>query len=110
MDVAATETAITTLRDEPRPISTIGLLWRQRAAAHLVASLDVYLRGGVRPIRDEAAAMGFLKQAARDLRVAATALHEAAEQFRKLGHGYPANRTFHAATAAERAAENLDPG
>jgi hypothetical protein len=109
-DVEAFEIAYRTLVDEPVGLHAVGRLWRANAATHLAERLDTELRGGVRRLGPEdPGAAGFLKGAARDLREAATALHVAAEQFRSLGRGFQANRTFHAATAAERAAEAIDP-
>ena len=108
-DVEADALAYQALIAEPLGLHPVGRLWRANAATHLAERLDVELRGGVRRITTEDQALAFLKGAARDLRTAAAALHEAAEKFRTLGHGYPANRTFHAATAAERAAEAIDP-
>lgn len=109
-DVEAEVLAHRTLVDEPIGLHPVGRLWRANAAMHLAERLDTELRGGLRRLSpDDQAAAGFLKGAARDLREAAAALHVAAEKFKALGHGFPANRTFHAATAAERAAEAIDP-
>ena len=51
-----------------------------------------------------------MKAAARELEAAARALLQAAEQLRAHGHGYPANRAYHAAQVAAKAAQALDPG
>ena len=99
----------------PPELSELGSFWRAAAAAHLTTRLDTYLRGGIprtvarRAFSGEAVALELLKGAARDLRAAAAVLEANAERFRSLTLGMDANRTYHAAKAAEAAADALDP-
>ena len=109
MDVDAIEAARVLLLEEIAELSAVGRLWRQHAAAHLAEGLDTELRGGARRITGDDQALALLKAAARDLRAAADGLHAAAVKFRSLGHGWDANRTYHAAQEAVRAAEGIDP-
>ena len=109
MDVDAIEAARTLLLQDLSLIPTVGQLWRRNAAAHLAAGMDRELRNGARRWRGEEQAIALVKAGARDLDVAAKALLEAAEQLRVHGHGWPANRTYHAAQVAAKAAQALDP-
>lgn len=109
MDIDATEAARQVLLTDPPELSAVGHLWRIHAAAHLAEGLDTELRGGARRWHGEDAAIALVKAGARDLETAAKALLEAAEQFRTRGHGWQANRTYHAAQVAAKAAQALDP-
>jgi hypothetical protein len=110
MDLDAIETARQLLLEEPGPdVSTVGRLWRIHAAAHLARVIDTDLRGGARRWQGEDQALALVKAAARDLEAAARALMQAAAEFRRLGHGWQANRTYTAAQAAAAAAQALDP-
>jgi len=108
-EIDAIETARQLLLQLPPQISTVGQLWRTRAAAHLAEKIDTDLRGGARRWQGEDQALALVKAAARDLEAAAQALMQAAAEFRGLGHGWQANRTYHAAQAAAAAANALDP-
>lgn len=110
MDVQAIEAARQLLLEELATLSTVGQLWRVHAAAHLAERLDTELRGGSKRWQGEDQAIALVKAAARELEAAARALLQAAEQLRAHGHGYPANRAYHAAQVAAKAAQALDPG
>ena len=109
MDIDAAEAARSLLMAAPPDLHPVGRLWRINAAAHLASGIDAYLRGGALRITGEDQAIALLKVAARDLRESADALHAAAVAFRSAGQGFSANRAYHAAAAAARAAEALDP-
>jgi hypothetical protein len=109
MDLDAIETARLLLLQEPPEVSTVGHLWRTRAAAHLAEAIDTYLRGGARRWSGEDQAIALVKAGARDLETASKALVLAAEQLRSLGQGWQANRAYHAAQAAAAASQALDP-
>jgi len=109
MDIEAIEAARALLLEELPALSTVGLVWRRNAAAHLAEGMDQELRAGARRWTGEEQAIALVKAGARDLEVAARALLQAAEQFRARGHGWEANRTYHAAQVAAKAAQALDP-
>ncbi len=109
MDIQALEEACTLLLQELPWISPLGLLWRRHAAAHLAERLDTELRSGAKRWAGEDQAIALVKAAARDLEAAAVALLQAAEEFRNRGHGWQANRAYHAAQVAGKAAQALDP-
>lgn len=108
-DVEAFDEAMEVLLTFPPALSGLGRSWRTNAAAHLAERFDTELHGGVRRWSGDAQALALLKTAARDLREAADALYGAAVKFRERGQGWDANRTYHAAVAASRAADALDP-
>jgi hypothetical protein len=109
MDLDAIEAARDLLLDETQKLSSVGYIWRVHAAMHLAEQIDRELRGGARRWSGEDQAIALVKAGARDLEQAAKALLEAAEQFRTRGHGWQANRAYHAAQGAAKAAQALDP-
>ncbi len=107
-DVDAYEAALKLLVPS-RALTPLGHEWRQRAAQHLTERLDASFRDGTPRLSTEAAALSFLKSAARDLRAASAALMSAADRLRNEGDAWGANQAHSAARGASRAADHLDP-
>ena len=103
------ETAVSLLSVRTHGISPVGQRLRERATFHLNARMYVELRGTAAAYATEELALSVLKRAARELRIASSALHSAAERLREKGDGLGANQTYRAHRAADDAAESLDP-